>query len=164
MKTVPSMVLLLFAVSVVSGQGTDAGGQRALKDGMDLFTPPALQWEEGPPSLRKGARVAVLEGDPRVEGLFTMRLLLPDGFEVAPHWHTQIEHVTVISGTLNFGVGQTFDRSATREMPAGSFGYWPVGMRHFAWVKGQTILQLHGQGPWTITYVNPADDPRNGAN
>lgn len=42
----------------------------------------------------------------------------------------------------------------------GSFGYWPVGMRHFAWAEGETVLQLHGRGPWTVTYVNPADEPR----
>lgn len=73
----------------------------------------------------------------------------------------QVEHVTVISGLLHLGIGERFDRSATRPMPAGSFGYWPIGMRHFAWAEGETVLQLHGRGPWTVTYVNPADDPRN---
>jgi len=68
--------------------------------------------------------------------------------------------VTVLAGTLHFGMGEKFDRAATRAMPAGSFGYWPVGMKHFAWSQGETVLQLHGQGPWTITYVNPKDDPR----
>jgi hypothetical protein len=105
--------------------------------------------------------MAVLEGDPAKEGLFTMRLLLPDGMVISPHWHTQIEHVTVIAGTLNIGMGEKFDKSATRAMPAGSFGFWPPQMRHYGWIKGETVLQLHGQGPWTITYVNPADDPRN---
>jgi hypothetical protein len=127
---------------------------------MGLFTPKEIQWSEGPTSLKKGAKMMVLEGDPTKEGMFTMRLWFPDGFEVAPHSHTQIEHVTVISGALQFGMGEKFDRAATREMPAGSFGYWPVGMKHFAWAKGETVLQLHGRGPWTITYVNPADDPR----
>ena len=127
---------------------------------MNLFAPEEIAWAEGPASLQKGARMAVLEGEPAREGLFTMRLRLPDGFVVAPHWHTQIEHVTVVSGTLHFGMGEKFARSATSPMPAGSFGFWPVGMRHFAWTQGETILQLHGQGPWTITYVNPADDPR----
>lgn len=153
MKILLSVILFLLTVSVafgqstsdVSGSQTDAVGRR--------FTPAEVQWKEGPASLAKGARAAVLEGDPTREGFFTMRLWLPDGFEVAPHWHTQIEHVTVISGTLNFGMGEKFDRSVTREMPAGSFGYWPIGMRHFAWVKGETIIQLHGRGPWTVTYV-----------
>jgi hypothetical protein len=89
-----------------------------------------------------------------------MRLSLPDGFVIQPHFHSNVEHVTVISGTFNIGMGEKFDKTAAREMTLGTFGFWPAGMRHFAWAKGETILQLHGIGPWTITYVNPSDDPR----
>ena len=127
---------------------------------MGLFPAAEIQWGEGPPSLAKGASMMVLEGDPAKEGMFTMRLRFPDGFVVNPHYHSQIEHVTVIAGTLHFGMGEKFDRASTRPMPAGSFGFWPIGMRHFAYTEGETVLQLHGRGPWTITYVNPADDPR----
>lgn len=127
---------------------------------MGLFPAAEIQWGPGPPSLAKGAQSVVLEGDPAKEGMFTMRLRFPAGFVVNPHHHSQIEHVTVISGTLHFGMGAVFDRAKTRPMPAGSFGYWPIGMQHFAYTEGETVLQLHGKGPWTITYVNPADDPR----
>ncbi len=160
MKLLPSAALLLCAAAGASAQAPADPGRDPGQSPMGFFPAQAIRWKDGPPSLRKGAAMAVLEGDPAREGVFTMRLRLPDGFEVAPHWHTQIEHVTIISGTLNFGMGEKFDRAATREMPAGSFGYWPVGMRHFAWAEGETVLQLHGRGPWTITYVNPADDPR----
>ena len=161
MKILLSVTLFLLTVAVAVGQSAVGTGNSQMKDKMGLFTPAEIQWKEGPASLPKGAKMMILEGDPTQEGLFTMRLWFPDGFKVFPHWHTQVEHVTVISGVLNFGMGERFDRAATREMPAGSFGYWPVGMRHFAWAKGETVLQLHGKGPWTITYVNPADDPRN---
>lgn len=127
---------------------------------MGLSLPGDVKWVEGPATLRPGAKMAILEGDPSKEGFFTMRLWFPDGFEVMPHYHSQIEHVTVLSGTLNFGMGGKFDKSATRAMTAGSFGYWPIGMKHYAYVTGDTVLQLHGKGPWTVTYVNPADDPR----
>jgi quercetin dioxygenase-like cupin family protein len=127
---------------------------------MGLFPAAEIKWGDGPPSLQKGAAMAVLEGDPAKEGMFTMRLRFPAGFVVNPHYHSQIEHVTVISGTLQFGMGEKFDRAKTRPMPAGSFGFWPIGMRHFAYAEGETVLQLHGRGPWTITYVNPKDDPR----
>jgi len=155
MKT--SLSISLFLLLTASA----AAGQQMT--GMGPFVPTDVPWSEGPASLQKGAQMAVLEGDPAREGPFTMRLRFPDGFEVAPHSHTQIEHVTVLAGTLHFGMGDTFDRAATRAMPAGSFGYWPVGMKHFAWSQGETVLQLHGQGPWTITYVNPKDDPRKAA-
>ncbi len=89
-----------------------------------------------------------------------MRLFLPDGFKIAPHWHPKVERITVIAGTFNLEMGESTS-AQTRPMPAGTYGYWPAGMRHFATVSGDTILQLHGVGPWTITYLNPADDPRS---
>jgi hypothetical protein len=58
-------------------------------------------------------------------------------------------------------MGETFDAQRTRPMPAGTYGYWEAGMKHFAWIKGETVVQFHGSGPWKIEYVNPADDPRN---
>ena len=92
---------------------------------------------------------------------FTMRLKLPDGFRVAPHTHPKAERVTVIAGTLNIGMGERFDAKATQAMTVGSYGSWPAGMKHFAWFKGETILQLNGIGPWQVNYLNPSDDPRN---
>ncbi|HKA14919.1 MAG TPA: cupin domain-containing protein [Myxococcota bacterium] len=153
---VPASMTLVFCLAL----GATSDDSANPVGGMGLFPAAEIQWSDGPPSLQKGAQMAVLEGDPAKEGMFTMRLKLPADFDVKPHWHTQIEHVTVISGTLHFGMGETFDRAKTRAMPAGSFGYWPIGMRHFAYTEGETVLQLHGRGPWTITYVNPADDPR----
>ena len=149
MRNSLAVIFLLLSVSTVLGQGTGGTGSGQVQDKMGLFTPIEIQWKEGPASLAKGAKMAVLEGDPAQEGLFTMRLWFPDGFEVAPHWHTQVEHATVISGILNFGMGEKFDRAATREMPAGSFGYWPVGMRHFAWTKGGPSYnyRARGRGP-----------------
>ena len=127
---------------------------------MHLYRLADLQWKDGPASLPAGAKFVVLEGDPAKEGPFTMRVRLPDGYQIPPHFHTGVEHVTVVSGTFNVGLGEKFDRTATKAMPAGTFGYWPPPMRHFAWAEGDTILQLHGLGPWTVTYVNSADDPR----
>src|SRR5687768_1529070 len=127
---------------------------------MKLYPTGDIQWKEGPPSLPAGAKFALLEGDPSKDEIFTMRLWMPDGFKIPPHWHPKVEHVTVISGTFNIGMGDKFDQTTTRAMPAGTFGFWPPDMKHFAWAKGETILQLHGIGPWMITYVNSSDDPR----
>lgn len=147
------------ALPAAQAQQAKAGHEGAATE-MYIYPLTEIQWKEGPPSLPAGSRFAVLEGDPSKEGLFTMRLQLPDGYQVPPHYHSGVEHVTVVSGTFNVGIGEKFDRSATRPMTAGTFGYWPPPMRHFAWTKGETVLQLHGLGPWTVTYVNPADDPR----
>jgi quercetin dioxygenase-like cupin family protein len=102
----------------------------------------------------------VLEGDLAKEGPFTVRVWFPDGYRIPPHTHPKVEHLTVLSGVVNFGMGEKFDQTATKEMPAGTFGYWPAGMKHFVWIKGETIIQVHGIGPWNIQYLNPADDPR----
>lgn len=125
-----------------------------------FFSQAAINWKDGPASLPAGAKFAVLEGDPGKEGPFVMRLLIPDGYQIQPHWHPKVERITVLSGSFNLGMGEKFDRRSTREMTSGTFGFWPAGMRHFVWVKGETVIQLHGIGPWVITYVNPADDPR----
>ena len=69
----------------------------------------------------------------------------------------------MIQGTFNIAEGGTVDKSPgrARVMPAGSFGYWPARMHHYAWVTGETIAQFHGYGPWVIEYLNPSDDPRH---
>ena len=126
-----------------------------------LYPAADIKWADGPPSLPKGAQIAVLEGDPAKEGPFVFRVKVPDGYRVPPHTHPKTERITVISGTFNVGMGERFDPKALRPMPAGTYGYWPAGMTHFVSATGETVLQFHGTGPWSIRYVNPADDPRN---
>lgn len=131
-------------------------------DGHVALTPDDLKWGAGPPSLPNGARLAVLQGDPRKAGEpYTFRVKLPDGFTVPPHWHPVDENVTVIQGTFMVGYGDIIDKSKSKELPAGSYARMPKGVRHFAWAKGEVIVQVHGTGPFDIHYVNPADDPRN---
>jgi quercetin dioxygenase-like cupin family protein len=128
---------------------------------MALFPLDEMKWQEGPATLPNGARIAVLEGNPSKDGPFVFRLKIPDGYRVPPHTHPKTERVTVISGTFNIGMGEKFDLHATKPMAAGTYGYWEAGMKHFVWAKGETILQFHGMGPWSIRYVNSEDDPRN---
>ncbi len=125
------------------------------------FNPADVKWVDAPPSLPKGAKIAVLEGDLASPGPFTMRISVPAGFKIPPHWHPGIEHVTVISGAFFMGLGETWDESKGHELTPGAFSYMAAGTRHFAWSKKATVLQVHGVGPWGITYVNPSDDPRN---
>jgi quercetin dioxygenase-like cupin family protein len=126
-------------------------------------TPTEIKWAEGPPSLPKGAQFAVISGNPAAEGMFVMRIKMPANFSIPPHYHPADENVTVISGTFNMGEGPVADRTKAKRMPAGSFAMMATGMRHFAFTGDtETIVQLHGRGPWGITYVNPKDDPRGG--
>jgi quercetin dioxygenase-like cupin family protein len=120
-----------------------------------------FRWQDGPPSLPPGAKMVVLEGNPAKEGPFVFRVKVPDGYKIPPHTHPKPERVTVIAGTFNIGMGEKFDPSKGEAMPAGTYGTWPAGMKHFVWAKGETIVQFHGEGPWQIIYVNPEDDPRS---
>lgn len=125
-----------------------------------LVTPEMLKWGPGPPALPPGAELAQLSGDPTKEGPFTIRIKLPDGYKVPPHWHPVDENVTVLKGTFMMGTGEKFDADAATALPAGGFGHMPKGKRHYAFAKGETILQVHSTGPFQVNYVNPDDDPR----
>ena len=94
------------------------------------------------------------------EGPFVMRLKFPSGYQVPPHTHPKAEVVTVISGTVHVGMGETADKSKAQALAAGGFFAMPPGMQHYVWADGETVVQLNGIGPWAVTYVNPKDDPR----
>jgi anti-sigma factor ChrR (cupin superfamily) len=130
----------------------------AQHSGHTMFTPDNLQWTDTP--ALPGAKVAIIEG-PITEAVpFTFRLKFPANYKIAPHWHPAIERVTVLSGTLHLGVGDTFDQAKAQALPAGSISIMEPKMHHFAWTSEETVVQLSGMGPWGITFVNPADDPR----
>jgi quercetin dioxygenase-like cupin family protein len=162
MKTIlaPALVMALavaFPLAQLSGQGA---AETAQSTDMRLYPPTTIEWKAGPAALPPGAKMAALEGDPTKEGPFVVRFQFPDGYYIPPHTHPKTERVTIISGTGYLAAGDTLDRSSAKSLPAGSFGYWPAGMKHAAWFEGETVIQLHGVGPWQINYVNPADDPR----
>ncbi len=121
----------------------------------------SVEWRTGPASLPAGAQMAVLEGDPTTSGPFTMRLRFPRNYIVPPHYHTAVEHITVISGRMHLGMGERIDMGSAATLTAGSFSMMPAGMRHFAHTLEETVLQVNGNGPWRIVYVNSNDDPRN---
>jgi hypothetical protein len=163
MKRLATVVLTVAAVASVSMMGVSRAIERrpALPPFIwALFVPSQVVWQPGPTSLAPGAKMAVLEGDPSKEGFFTLRLLLPDGYRVNPHWHPKTERLTIISGTLNLGMGDRFDANATKPLPAGTYSSMPPKMTHFGTTTGETVLQLSSMGPWQVIYVDPADDPR----
>lgn len=120
-----------------------------------IVTPQEIEWGAAPASLPPGAQAATLYGDPAKDGPFTLRLKLPKGYTIPPHSHGKPEIVTVISGTLRVGMGDTLDLNQAEALPAGSFFAMSPGMVHFAATDEDTVLQLNSTGPWSITYVNP---------
>jgi len=121
----------------------------------------AVKWGPAPDFVPKGARFAVIQGDPSKSSVYTIRLRFPDKFRFPPHFHPTDEHVTVLAGQFIVGMGDTLKvRSGTR-LTAGGFITAPAQAHHWAVARGVTIVQVSGEGPFGITYVNSADDPRN---
>src|SRR5262245_13551809 len=135
-----------------------AGAAQAHGDHL-MVVPSGITWADLP-SLPPGDQIAVIEGPINEAKPFTMRLRFPANYKIPAHYHGAIEHVTVISGTFNMGLGDKLDTKGTRALGPGGMAIMQPGTRHFAWNEGETIVQVHGVGPWTITYVDPADDPR----
>lgn len=155
MKTIKHTILAsLFGVLCMGVPSVRAQG-----NGHTMVTPGELRWVDVA-SLPSGAKLAVIEGPLHEAVPFTFRLRLPADYKIPAHWHSAIEHVTVISGTANMGIGDKLDTTKSKALPAGSVAIMQPKTNHFLWTKEETIVQVHGVGPWQITYVNPADDPR----
>lgn len=134
----------------------------AFAAGESMMNTRDIKWGAAPSSLPKGARVAVLNGDPGRPGPFTIRLQAPANYRIAPHWHSQAENLTVISGALYLGMGDKMDEKSAHALNAGGFHYLPAKEHHFAFSKGSTVVQISGDGPFDINYLNEADNPEKG--
>jgi quercetin dioxygenase-like cupin family protein len=86
---------------------------------------------------------------------------MPKGYRIAPHTHPGDENLTVLSGSMHVGTGAKFDTKKGDALKAGAFVRVGKGMQHYVWTTAPTVVQVHGTGPFAITYVNAADDPRN---
>ena len=125
-----------------------------------MVAPGALMWMDGPPGLPPGARFAVVSGDPSKAEPFVIRAQVPAGYRVPPHWHPTAENLTVLSGAVALGMGEEFNEGTMTALPTDGFATLPAGMRHYFLAKTAATFQVHGIGPFGITYVNAADDPR----
>jgi anti-sigma factor ChrR (cupin superfamily) len=152
-----SKIAAWFVVLFIAAQGISLTWAESA--GHSMVSPGELKWADVG-SLPAGAKVAVIEGPLNEAVPITFRVKFPANYMLPAHWHPGIEHVTVISGTFNMGVGDKLDKSKSQPLSAGSVAIMQPKTNHFAWTKKETIVQVHGVGPWGITYVNPADDPR----
>jgi hypothetical protein len=117
-----------------------------------------VKWSDAPPDLPKGAKIGVLYGDPSKAGPYTIRIKAPDGYKVPPHWHSKDEQLTILSGRFILHMGDTMTAEA-HELEAGAYHFLPGKMHHAAEVKGETVVQINGTGPFDIHYLNAADNP-----
>ena len=145
--------LLSFSVLLLSGTMAVAQQMPAPTNADDL------KWGAAPKVFPPGAQIAVVSGDPFKEGLYVVRLKMPAGYKIPAHNHPTSEYVTIVSGKFHIGMGEKLDEKKGIELRPGGFGEAQARMNHYAWTSEETVVQVHGQGPFALTYVNPADDP-----
>ena len=138
------------AVALVAAHAATAPAQKAAK----------LTWGPAPPSLPAGARLAIVSGDPGKPAPFVLQLEMPNGYVIPPHWHPTDEHVTVKSGQFRYGMGDRIDAKLTKSLRPGQSVNLAARMSHYAMARGRTVVAVSATGPFEITYVNSADDPR----
>ena len=150
----PQLRVMALAVVALSGSSLLLAA-----DPPGPMQPEEIKWGPAPPALPTGAEIAVLAGDPGMPGPVTLRLKMPAGYQIPPHWHPTDERVTVISGHLGLGMGDTLEKKKSKVLKPGGYAIAPANMHHFAWTKSGAIVQVDLMGPFGITYVNAADDP-----
>jgi hypothetical protein len=144
---------------ILGGLAGSALAQGASKS-EGFINPNDIKWGAAPPAMPKGAKIAVLQGDPGKSGPFVIRLMVPPGYKIPPHWHSQDESLTVIAGALYFGPGDKIETSKAHTLTAGGFHFLAGKDHHYLVAKSQAVVQINGNGPFDVTYIASDDDPQ----
>jgi anti-sigma factor ChrR (cupin superfamily) len=156
-RTTIALALLAAAPALAADKKTDAPKAEAT-----MINAAEIKWGPAPPDVPAGGQMAVLHGDPSKKAPFTARLKMPAGYKIPPHWHSNDEQLTIISGAFVLHMGDTMDAPA-HSLAAGGFHFLPGKMHHAAETKVETVVQIDGVGPFDIHYLNPADNPNKAA-
>ena len=149
---------LVAAVAVLLAAG--AAAQQPGKPARAAYNKGEIVWGEGPPVLPRGARAAILAGDPGAAGPFTLRVQFPAGYQLPPHTHSSDEHMTVLEGYVLSGAGPVDNDPTLRRLSAGAFSFMPAGTTHYVHAPDGATIQVHAVGPFTVEYADKKDDPR----
>jgi anti-sigma factor ChrR (cupin superfamily) len=157
-----TVIVLAVAAAIAASTAGALRAQQGTESKHVMVAASEVKWGPAPPSLPPGAQMAALDGDPSVAGKpYVIRAKFPDGYRVAPHWHPADENIVVLSGSFSVGTGDTFNEGTMMALAPGGYAKMPKEVHHYAMAKGETVIQIHGTGPFVVTYVNPKDDPRN---
>jgi hypothetical protein len=122
-----------------------------------IVTPDQLVWKP----LIPGVEMAVVSGDPdKKGGLYVIRIRSKGEVKVPPHWHVTDEHITVLAGSFLVAHGDKYDASKLIELKAGAHSMIPATMRHFGLHKAGNVVEVFGEAPFVVNFVNPEDDPK----
>jgi quercetin dioxygenase-like cupin family protein len=157
MKRIAGMLVLTLAVGIAAALIGWAGVAWA-QDATKVVKADEVPWKNHP--VFPGAHIAILVGDPTKAEVVVQRVKFPPNYRVPPHTHPYAEVVTVLSGTLGSGMGETFEAKGEMLKPGGLFAL-PAKHPHYVWTTTEeAIVQVQFTGPGGIDFINPADDPR----
>ena len=146
--------LSLLASATLAAQNPAANNQMPI-----ALTPEAVEWTTASPDLPAGSKMAILEGDPSAQGMFTIRLRLPAGSAIPPHWHLRQERVTILTGAVDLGMGPVANGGSVTRFRAGSFFLTPPRIMHFLYFPEATEMQVTGVGPWESLHSDVSEPP-----
>jgi quercetin dioxygenase-like cupin family protein len=133
--------------------------ERMATNKMESFKLDSIAWKDEP-LLPRGAKSALVIGDPSKSGVFMAYLKFPANYEIPAHTHPFAEVITVLKGTVWNGMGEKLDREKGDETRVGSSFTLPADHAHYLWNEDESVVLLTATGPWNIKYTNPDDDPR----
>lgn len=158
-----TMILAFTTTTLAQTNQTNMGTKQNGAKDFVILSPSDIQWQNGPDSLPAGAQYIVLATSPKSKRPSTLRIKLPANYQIPPYYQTIPVRLTVLSGTLNMGMGNKFDTNNGTALVANSFVSIPARKPHFEWTTEETIIQVSANGPINTVYVNPSDDPRKQA-
>ena len=156
-RRVSGLSLLSISMLAVAATAWGAGAEQVLINAQNM------NWGAAPAGFPAGAKVAVLYGDPSMAGPYVLRVKLPSKYKVPFHWYSKGQTMTVISGALYVANEQTYSKKIAHAIRPGGFLYLPEKVQQFSFTKRPTEIEISGEGPFDVQYVNPSDDPRHGA-
>ena len=155
-----SFILLTLGALVIASPAVAKKARHHHAVAKKAVAPAELKWMDGPPGLPAGAQFAVKKGNPEAKGMFTIGIKMPANYSVPAHWHPSDEHVSVVSGKLAYGMSDRLNRTAATGLNAGETIVMKAKEHHWVLTADGAEVEVSAMGPFKITYVNAADDPR----
>jgi len=145
--------LFFLILSIILLWSCSSHEQRDNSQLIEIF-PDQIKWESLPASNTSYAEATILIGSLDNPGFYELRVHLKDSGFIKPHKHPDDRHITVLSGELYAGLGESMDEANITIYPAGSFFVTPAGTVHFARAgNGDVIYQEAGIGPTSTDFI-----------
>ena len=148
--------ILMMTATATGHEAIFSSNDEVKYEGVTYIDPEMLKWAE---TVYPGTEITTVFGDPKKPGqMYAIRFRLPADYVVPPHTHSQDEYMTVISGSLHVGIGETVDKDNTVHLPVGGAVAIPGKVPHYAWTTEEMVMQVHAMGPRDTHFVESPTD------